>query len=86
MTTIASESKPILLSRRITLSGCVQGLGVRPTVARLARALGLAGSVRNEMSGVIIEVSGGIDSVDRFVNELRHVLPSAATVKRVVAR
>ncbi|GMV11896.1 MAG: carbamoyltransferase [Polyangiaceae bacterium] len=42
----------------LTVRGVVQGVGFRPSVARLAHALGLSGFVRNERGSVRIEVQG----------------------------
>ena len=41
---------------RLEIEGAVQGVGFRPFVYRLARDLGLAGSVVNDARGVVIEV------------------------------
>ncbi|MDQ6838702.1 MAG: acylphosphatase, partial [Actinomycetota bacterium] len=43
---------------RIRVLGTVQGVGFRPFVYRHARALGLAGFVRNDSAGVLIEAEG----------------------------
>ena len=45
-------------ARRIEVRGIVQGVGFRPAVLRLASRLGLAGTVRNEGTCVVIEVVG----------------------------
>ncbi|NLY50795.1 MAG: hypothetical protein GX062_07330, partial [Firmicutes bacterium] len=42
----------------VMVTGTVQGVGFRPCVYRLAHEFGLAGSVRNDGQGVIIEVEG----------------------------
>jgi TolB-like protein len=42
----------------IEVDGCVQGVGFRPFVYRLAQQYGLAGSVRNRIDGVIVEIEG----------------------------
>lgn len=52
--------------QRLVLSGRVQGLGVRPAVARLAQQHGLAGHVCNTADGVEIVVQGGADRVKQF--------------------
>ena len=81
--TTANESEATLVFRRVTIQGCVQGLGIRPTVARLARAHGLGGGVRNEMTGVVIELRGTECSLDAFVHQLRDRLPAGATASRM---
>src|SRR5262245_56668460 len=55
--------------RAITLSGVVQGVGFRPFVFGLASRLGVCGFVRNRMHGLLIEVEGEADSLDRLLAE-----------------
>jgi hydrogenase maturation protein HypF len=50
----------------IRVRGAVQGVGFRPTVFRLARDHGLAGFVRNDGRGVLVEVEGPAEEVGRF--------------------
>ncbi|MDT5133480.1 MAG: hydrogenase maturation protein HypF, partial [Mycobacterium sp.] len=68
---------------RITVRGVVQGVGFRPFVYTTAAALGLAGSVRNDSSGAIIEVEGGTDDIDEFLDRLRHRPPPLAIVESI---
>ncbi len=63
--------------RAFAVSGIVQGVGFRPFVYDLATRLGLNGFVRNETGGVLIEVEGESESLDRFFGELTSK-PSAA--------
>lgn len=70
------------IARRIILEGRVQGFGVRPSIARLAERLGIAGRVRNRLSGVEIEVHGDCDDVAAFEAQLASVLPAQAIVLR----
>ncbi|MFM9959615.1 MAG: carbamoyltransferase HypF [Planctomycetaceae bacterium] len=70
------------IARRIILEGRVQGFGVRPSIARLAERLGIAGRVRNRLSGVEIEVHGERDDVEAFEAQLASVLPEQAIVQR----
>ncbi|MGB5879715.1 MAG: acylphosphatase, partial [Thermoanaerobaculia bacterium] len=44
--------------KKILIQGTVQGVGFRPWVYRLAREEGIAGTVRNDSSGVTIEAFG----------------------------
>jgi hydrogenase maturation protein HypF len=65
---------------RIRVEGIVQGVGFRPYVYSLAREHGLDGWVRNATFGVVIEVEGAPDAVDRFVAALPALLPAAAEI------
>jgi len=69
---------PARTAARLTLSGRVQGIGLRPAVARLAACLSLAGYVGNTPAGVEIHVEGPIVDVERFERELPGHLPAAA--------
>ncbi len=77
-----SRSENGLAARRLILSGRVQGLGVRPTIFRLATELGLAGCVRNSRHGVEIEVEGPSETVSRFSKTLAEQLPPGSQVDR----
>ncbi|MEW2625998.1 carbamoyltransferase HypF [Streptomyces sp. NPDC048106] len=69
--------------RRLTVHGTVQGVGFRPYVHRLAAQSGLAGFVGNTGDGVLIEVEGPAEEVDRFCDLLAHRPPPLAAVTRV---
>lgn len=71
---------------RVHLAGRVQGLGIRPAVARLARELGLSGSVRNSLGGVEIDLQGEAQAVEAFQSRLASVLPAACQVHRREAK
>ncbi len=76
-----------MLERRvIAVEGMVQGVGFRPFVHGLATALELQGFVRNDPTGVLIDVQGLPASLDRFVTDLTSCAPSLATVERVHSR
>ncbi len=70
----------------ITLSGSVQGVGLRPEVARLANAHNLAGWVSNGLDGVRILVQGPQARVDEFLQSLRNGLPGTAILQDVSVR
>ena len=72
---------------RIAIAGAVQGVGFRPFVCRLAREIGLAGSVCNDGAGVLIEAEGAPAALDRFLDRLARDAPAHAMVTdRAVTR
>lgn len=60
--------------------GLVQGLGVRPAVARLAERWNLTGIVANRLEGVEIVIEGPADRIALFESELLESMPSKAEV------
>jgi len=71
------------VGEEIVLRGAVQGIGLRPAVARWARDCGLNGTVINRPDGVMIHVEGAATHVQRFAEGLSQRLPPAAHVERV---
>ncbi|OLZ63023.1 carbamoyltransferase HypF [Streptomyces sp. IMTB 2501] len=72
-----------LVRRRLTVRGTVQGVGFRPYVHRLAAGLGLSGFVGNTGDGVLVEVEGPADEVDRFCLTLAEQPPPLAAVSGI---
>jgi hydrogenase maturation protein HypF len=70
---------------RARVEGTVQGVGFRPFVYRLANELGLAGHVRNDARGVLVEAEGDEASVERLLAALTESAPPLAAVERVDA-
>ncbi len=68
---------------RARVEGTVQGVGFRPYVFRLARDERLGGWVRNDERGVVLEVEGAPDAVERFLARLPREAPPLAAVERV---
>ena len=64
--------------RTLRVSGIVQGVGFRPFVCRTARALGLAGQIRNESDHVHIEAEGPILQLDELERRIRTESPEPA--------
>lgn len=60
--------------------GIVQGVGFRPTVHRIAEAMGLNGWVRNDGTDVVIEVD---KEHDRFLKALKEQLPPLALIEDI---
>ena len=73
------------MNKRIILNitGRVQGVGFRPTVYRYATEHGLSGYVKNTPSGVIIEVEGEAEHINRFFEELKNNPPRQARIQDI---
>jgi hydrogenase maturation protein HypF len=71
--------------RRIEIRGTVQGVGMRPFVFRLARALGVRGRVKNDARGVTIEAFADARTLDDFQRRLGAERPPAASLDEVRA-
>ena len=65
---------------RLEVSGAVQGVGFRPFVYRLATELQLRGWIRNDPEGVLVEVEGPVERLERFTERLRSELPPRAAI------
>ncbi len=68
---------------RIRVRGLVQGVGFRPTVWRIARELGLAGSVRNDGDGVLIVAWGEAGAIEALLERLRTECPPLARIDAI---
>lgn len=66
---------------RFVVNGVVQGVGFRPFVYRLATSLGLSGWVRNDPSGVVIEVEGTDVDLGRFRERLLDEAPPLSSIE-----
>ena len=66
---------------RLELSGVLQGVGFRPYVSDLARAVGIRGWVANSGSGVTLDAEGESAAVERFVQGLATRLPPRARIE-----
>ena len=64
---------------RITVYGIVQGVGFRPTVYRVAKAMGLKGYVLNNGSNVEIHIDR---DANEFLKRLKDGLPKLARIDR----
>jgi len=66
--------------RRLQVAGVVQGVGFRPFVYGLAHRHGLAGFVRNDARGVVVEVEGEPKELDLFAAALVEQAPPLARI------
>ena len=71
---------------QVKIEGTVQGVGFRPFVFRIARALDLTGWIVNGADGVTIEVEGAAETVSRLLELLRTACPLGAKVERMSVR
>ena len=65
---------------QLKVYGCVQGVGFRPFVYKIATELGYSGYVRNNGSNVEIVLDG---DVNKFLKEFNAQLPPLAVVERI---
>ena len=86
MTAPAKTPSPPSIALRLTLAGRVQGIGMRPALARLAKRYSLAGFVANTRDGVELHVEGPAADVEQFESVLRHHLPAAAEISSLKPR
>ncbi|MER6346239.1 carbamoyltransferase HypF [Streptomyces sp. NPDC001595] len=77
------DAGPAPARARLVVRGVVQGVGFRPFVYGLATGLRLAGHVTNTGDGVVAEVEGPPEDVDRFRARLAAEAPPLAVVESV---
>jgi hydrogenase maturation protein HypF len=75
------DKEAVATRLRITLRGAVQGVGFRPFVYRLATELDLGGWVLNSAGGLVVEVEGPSEQVERFAVRLDREKPRSAVVQ-----
>ena len=78
-----AQQCPTLTRVRVQVRGIVQGVGFRPFVYSLARRHSLKGLVRNDTAGVLIEVEGDGDAIERFIEGLKTEAPPLALVESI---
>ena len=71
---------------RLKVYGIVQGVGMRPVVARHATACGITGTVANLGPYVEIFAQGDEDKVDRFVSLIEEEPPKRAAILKIDKR
>jgi hydrogenase maturation protein HypF len=72
-----------LQGRRIEVLGTVQGVGFRPWIYRIARALGIKGQVHNDGRGVTSDAFGNQEVLDGFLQAIEANPPPAAAIRRL---
>src|SRR5205085_10087512 len=82
----AAGARAVVGRVQARVEGTVQGVGFRPFVYRLASELELAGFVRNDERGVLVEVEGRETAVEGFLRRLAAEAPPLAAVEAVRPR
>jgi hydrogenase maturation protein HypF len=77
------EPAAVQTRARLLVTGMVQGVGFRPFIYRLAGRFRLNGWVLNSTEGVVIEVEGTVDALERFTAAISQEAPPRATVECV---
>ena len=73
----------MLTRSEILVRGTVQGVGFRPFVYSQAGRHDLRGRVRNNTTGVLIEVEGNHGDIERFISDLKSNAPPLSTIESV---
>jgi hydrogenase maturation protein HypF len=68
---------------RIRFRGIVQGVGFRPTVWRIANALGVRGHVGNDGEGVLIEAWADPRTLQSLIDRIWREAPPLARIEDV---
>jgi hydrogenase maturation protein HypF len=78
-----TASAPRTVAAALRVEGVVQGVGFRPFAHRMAVRFGLAGTVRNASTHVLIEVEGAAAAIAAFAAALREEAPPLAHITRM---
>jgi hydrogenase maturation protein HypF len=70
-----------IIRARVEVSGIIQGVGFRPLIYRLAKAIGLTGQVANTAAGVTIELDGTEQDIERFAKSIYSEKPPLASIE-----
>src|SRR5690242_7369681 len=65
---------------KIEVKGIVQGVGFRPFIHKLVETYDLKGWVKNTSAGVIIEIEGNSDIINKFVLDIKEKSPKLAFI------
>lgn len=72
-----------LVRMEIKISGIVQGVGFRPFIHKLVKGYELMGWVKNTSAGVIIEVEGETETLNKFVSDIATRAPQLAVIEDI---
>ncbi|WP_424243994.1 hydrogenase maturation protein HypF [Elusimicrobium posterum] len=72
-----------MLRKKLLITGIVQGVGFRPFLYKTTAALRLSGSARNTSRGVICEVQGSEEQINKFIKVLNTKAPPQAKIESI---
>lgn len=72
-----------MVVRSYRIRGIVQGVGFRPFVHRLASQYQLKGWILNDSDGVLLEVEGKKDDINKFISDINEKHPTIAKVDSI---
>ncbi len=68
--------------KTIELGGIIQGIGLRPSIYRLADEIGVGGYVQNCSGKVVLVIEGSPSQLTEFEDRLPGALPEQARIDR----
>ncbi len=68
---------------KLIIKGIVQGVGFRPFIYQLATKYSLSGFVSNNGFGVVVEVEGGVESCELFLNNITKSTPPLSRIDSI---
>lgn len=71
-------------AREVRIGGAVQGVGFRPFAVRLARELGIAGEVGNDIDGVVMTLEADEADIETYLLRLADELPGPGRIESCV--
>ncbi len=74
---------PVTTAVRLLIRGRVQGVGMRPAIARLAGRLSVNGFARNTPAGLEVHVEGSVAQLQQFCQQLPRSVPELADVHSI---
>jgi hydrogenase maturation protein HypF len=73
-----------VIRKLIVVRGLVQGVGFRPFVYGVAKAQGLSGKVKNTSEGLLIDVEGSKEDIDKFIYTLENNAPKNSRIDEII--
>ena len=71
--------------KKVHISGVVQGVGFRPFLWQVATRFGLTGWVKNDTTGVTMEVQGTGAQLNQFLNAIEEQVPPLAVIQSIAS-